>query len=298
MAVLHGHADDAARSREDLLAVLVREVAHLVVLVHEGQLDWKRVENRGHDVALDAERQVLDAASADDPIGEAVVLGARALPDGGFGGLDAGNDRLPVGRAHHSAGHRVEDVVLLPEVALHQRRVLGEHRSQLVQHAGVPADIGVDQRGEPGQQHAVLLVLHEHDGEWASAARNAALLDQREQVVLFLLVVAAVHVLPQVPRRVPEQAPPRLAGPRQRPLHGLEHLLGRLMIGHQQVRPWLRHHRLQKRIYFLAGAEPATCWRTLSTLRWNTNSGSALSALVVKLYCLPPRFLMRRFFFR
>jgi hypothetical protein len=35
VAVLHGRADDAPGAREDLLAVLVRKIADLVVLVHK-----------------------------------------------------------------------------------------------------------------------------------------------------------------------------------------------------------------------------------------------------------------------
>ena len=43
---------------------------------------------------------------------------------------------------------------------------------------------------------------------------------------------------------------------------------------------------------------PTTCFRTLSTFRWKTRSGSALGAFVVKLYCLPPRFFSFRFLSR
>jgi hypothetical protein len=59
---------------------------------------------------------------------------------------------------------------------------------------------------------------------------------------------------------------------------------------------WVAGPSLRLSVYFLA--PPATCARTFSTFLWKTNSGSAFAALVVKLYCLPPRFLMRRFFLR
>jgi hypothetical protein len=129
-------------------------------------------------------------------------------------------------------------------VVLEQRGILLEDLPQLVEHRAVSGRIGVDERQEPWQDRAALVVLRQHDGQRASLARDAPLLDEREEMLLFLLIVAAVHVLPEVACRVLHQTDRRGRGTREGLRDRLEDALGRLVIVHQQIRPGLGHRFL------------------------------------------------------
>jgi hypothetical protein len=75
----------------------------------------------------------------------------------------------------------------------------------------------------------------------APAPRDAAALDEREQVVLLLAVVAAVHVALEVLEGVAQQRGRGAFGSGERALDRLEHTLGRFVVGHQQIGPGLGH---------------------------------------------------------
>jgi len=83
VAVLDLRADHAAGAREDLLGPLVAEVAHGVVLVHEGQLDRQGVEDgRRARRGRARGKRFAQLARLDQLLGEPVVVGPGARAEG------------------------------------------------------------------------------------------------------------------------------------------------------------------------------------------------------------------------
>jgi hypothetical protein len=93
----------------------------------------------------------------------------------------------------------------------------------------------------PYEQLLAGLVLVEHDREGPAVPRHAAFLDQREEVILLLLVVAAVDVLDEVAQQIADHLRVRRSGGKCL-LAGVEDLLRGLVVPHQQLFPFGHVH--------------------------------------------------------
>jgi len=98
MAVLHRRADGAAGAPEDLLAVLVAEVPHPVLVVDERQFHRQRVQDRGQHLAVEAEGQVAQLRLIDELLRESVVPLPRSFAERRLDVLDAADHFGRLGR--------------------------------------------------------------------------------------------------------------------------------------------------------------------------------------------------------
>jgi hypothetical protein len=233
MALLDGHADDPARASEDLRQVLVTEVADSIVRVDEGELDRQGVEHRRQHLGGEIGRKVLHRAELLDGRRERRVADLSVGAERGFHCLDARHDLLRVGLGEHAPAQRIQDVILLPVVALEQLGVRPERGGELGAHRAVSLGKAIRQRDQGGEHLLGLLVLVEHHRQRATVSRNAALFEQREEVALLLLVVAAVRELGHVFRERAHELWARSLRAAQGVVDRLEHALDGLVIVHQ-----------------------------------------------------------------